>query len=96
MKYFFVLLFGIYIGVAFVSVSFAYPKVHYPYSELEAGTMIDSNHQFMTYETICSGYYIIDTSNKKKTVVIGYGDLKDKYTYEIQIPDIVASSSSSI
>lgn len=42
----------------------------------------DPEHLVFTYETLCKGYYEIDSSNKNKIKYIGYGDLAYKYTYE--------------
>jgi len=65
-----------------VNISLAGLKLPYPYTEYEPGQWISETEQFFTYETICSGYYIKDVSNKNKVKYIGYGDLDYKYTYE--------------
>lgn len=69
-------------------------KIDYPYSEYEPGEYIDEYTQFFTYESICSGYYLVDYSNKNKIKYTGYGDLAEKYTYTLDA-NIVASSTTS-
>jgi hypothetical protein len=70
-------------------------KIPYPYTEYEPGEWISPTEQFNTYETLCTGFYIKDISNKNKTKFIGYGDLDFKYTYEENIPSDIVSATST-
>jgi hypothetical protein len=69
-------------------------KIPEEYQNIEAGSYIDEYTQLFTYETICSGYYIVDRSNANKTKYTGYGPLADKYTYE-EIPFSYTDSISN-
>lgn len=80
--------------IGFVSIVSAAYKYPYPYNEYEAGQWISETEQFFTYETICSGYYIADYSNKNKIKYTGYGDLEFKYTYEQEIPYFITATST--
>jgi len=56
--------------------------------------MVSKELQIHTYETICKGFYIRhETPNEVE--YIGYGDLKDQYTYTEQKPPQTDISSTS-
>jgi hypothetical protein len=87
--------FGVIIGIMItfdIVTAYSLPD---EYTNIEAGTMLDNNHQLFTYETLCKGYYIKDTSNKNKIKYIGFGDLDFKYTYEEDIPTIISTATTS-
>ena len=94
MRYIFL---SILILITYVNITYitnAKVDIPYPLSEIEPGQFISDTEQLFTYETLCSGYYIKDTSNKNKIKYIGYGDLSDKYTYEQAIDIGIISSTT--
>lgn len=96
MKSFAIFIIGSLTSTLILLAAFANASVKLPpdYQHIGPGGFIDSTHQLMTYEQICNGYYIIDTSNKNKTKYIGFGDLADKYTYE-EVPFTLTATSTT-
>jgi len=84
---------AVFFGV--INLSWAALKLDYPYSEYEPGTWIDDKTQFFTYESLCSGYYLVDYSNKQKIKYTGYGDLANLYTYEVPVISFISPTSSA-
>jgi hypothetical protein len=85
---------GTLLSFAFVFVE-AKVKLPSEYQDIEPGIWLDEYTQFNTYEELCTGYYLVDYSNKNKIKYIGYGDLAGKYTYETFIDTFSIASSSN-
>ncbi len=47
-----------------------------------------------TYEKICRGFFLVEKT-PEAFIYTGYGDLADKYTYEIPIPNSTVSSGTT-
>jgi len=49
-----------------------------------------------TYTELCTGFYIIDTTDPTVVTYKGFGDLKDEFTYEQEIPISITSTSTNL
>jgi len=55
----------------------------------------NKDYQIHTYEELCKGYYTIEYQKDGTITSIGYGDLAEKYTFDIQTDISTLSLSSS-
>jgi len=54
----------------------------------------DSSFSVNTYETICTGYYVIEET-ATEIIYTGFGDLKEQYTFKkTKTPEIYVASST--